>query len=235
MLQQLSVVAVPTLLALAAASAALGANGRESAQPTATVTSHEGVTIASPARQERLTRWVVATTGNEARYRVREQLVGMDLPNDAVGRTAQVSGALIIGSDAKIRDGSSFTVDLGSLRSDQDRRDNYVRRNTLQTDSFPKAVFVPTAFQGLPATLPASGDMTFQLTGDLTIHGVTKPATWQVKATRAASGAISGTATTNFKFAEFNMSMPRVARVLSVDDKITLEYDFTLEPQPVTR
>jgi polyisoprenoid-binding protein YceI len=235
MLQQLSVIVLPALVALTAARELTPSN-RIWVDPLVAVhaptQAHEANTWALQAPQARTTRWVVAPTGNEARYRVREQLAGMDLPNDAVGKTSQVTGALILGSDGKIvRDGSSFTVDLASIKSDQDRRDNYVRRNTLKTDSFPTAVFVPTAFQGLPTTLPTSGEMTFQLTGDLTVGGVTKPATWQVKATRAASGAISGTATTNFKFAEYNIATPRVARVLSVDDNITLEYDFTLVPE----
>jgi len=77
--------------------------------------------------------------------------------------------------------------------------------------------------------------MTFELTGDLTIHGVTKPATWQVKAARNATGAVTGTATTSFKFAEFGIATPKVARVLSVDDNITLEYDFNLILQAATK
>jgi hypothetical protein len=35
-------------------------------------------------------RFVVAPSGDEVRYRVREQLVGVDLPNDAVGETAEL-------------------------------------------------------------------------------------------------------------------------------------------------
>ena len=35
---------------------------------------------------------VVAPEGNEVRYRVREQLAGFDLPNDAVGATGHVTG-----------------------------------------------------------------------------------------------------------------------------------------------
>ncbi len=230
MLQHLSVIALPVALSFAAAVATRPATAshHETQALVATAASHEG---ASNSTQARATRWVIAATGNEARYRVREQLVGFDLPNDAVGKTSQMTGALILGADGKIiREGSSFTVDLASIKSDNDRRDGYVRRNTLRTDSFPTAVFVPTEFAGLPATLPTTGDATFQLTGDLTIHGVTKPATWQVKARRNASGSVSGTATTNFKFGDFNMTLPRAARVLSVDDSITLEYDFTLEP-----
>ena len=235
MLQPLSVVAVPTVLTLAFAVAPGQWNSPragDSPARIATATNHEATCITAFVPQTRDTRWVVATTGNEARYRVREQLAGVEFPSDAVGKTSQVTGAIVIGADGQIiREGSSFTVDLASIQSDNQRRDGYVRRNTLQTDSFPKAVFVPTLAQGLPAARPATGDIAFQLTGELTIHGVTRPATWQVKATRTASGAVSGTATTNFKFGDFGMRIPRVGRVLSVDDSITLEYDFTLAPQ----
>lgn len=177
-------------------------------------------------------RFVLAIGGNEARYRVREQLVGFDLPNDAIGKTSQVEGSILIGADGKlVRDSSRFTVDLKTLESDQTRRDGFIKRNTIQTDSFPNAVFIPSAAQGLPAVLPASGDLAFTLTGDMTIHGVTRPTTWNVKAKRIASGAVTGTATTEFKFGDFGMTIPKVGRVVSVDDRIILEYDFHMVPQ----
>jgi hypothetical protein len=37
-------------------------------------------------------RYSVAPDGNEARYRVREQLMHHDLPNDAVGKTSAITG-----------------------------------------------------------------------------------------------------------------------------------------------
>ena len=238
MLQQLSVVAVPLALAVTAiAGPSRLANPGSNAQPGvfATVTTQLGATetpLAIAPLQAKALRYAVAPTGNEARFRVREQLVGVDFPNDAVGKTSQIAGAIVVGPDGKIvREGSSFTVDLTNLVSDNARRDNYVRRNTLVTDSFPKAVFVPTSAKGLPATLPATGETTFELVGDLTVRGVTRPVTWQVKATRAAAGAVTGSATTSFPFAEFGLTIPKVGRVLSVDDKITLEYDFNLVPE----
>ena len=193
-------------------------------------TSGSVVTATEQARAPM--RFVLAIDGNEARYRVREQLVGIDLPSDAIGKTSRVEGSLLIGADGKlVRDSSRFTVDLKTLESDQARRDGFIKRNTIQTDSFPNAVFVPTASQGLPAVLPATGDLAFTLTGDMTIHGVTRPTTWQVKAKRIASGAVTGTATTEFKFGDFGMTIPKVGRVISVDDRIVLEYDFNLVPQ----
>ena len=90
-------------------------------------------------------RLVLAPTGNAARYRVREQLVGHDLPNDAVGETQKLTGAISIDSNGKlIRDASKFTVDAGSFVSDKDRRDGFVRGRLLGADEYPTIVFVPT-------------------------------------------------------------------------------------------
>jgi hypothetical protein len=41
---------------------------------------------------------------------------------------------------------------------------------------------------------------------------------------------VVGTATTRFPFGRFDLEIPRVRSVLSVDDDIRLEYDFRFEP-----
>lgn len=175
-------------------------------------------------------RYVVAAEGNEARYRVREQLARVSFPSDAVGVTSAIEGAIAVSTDgAIVRDASRFTIDLASLRSDSDRRDNYVRRRTLETESHPAAVFVPREFHGLAFPLPAAGEITFRLVGDLTIRGVTRPVTWEVTA-RTGGGVLAGRATTSFTFADFGLTKPSVASVLSVEDEIRLEYDFRLAP-----
>ena len=48
----------------------------------------------SAASQSAALRYTLAPTGNEARYRVREQLVGHDLPNDAIGETKLLAGSI---------------------------------------------------------------------------------------------------------------------------------------------
>jgi len=176
-------------------------------------------------------RLVTAHHGNTARYRVREQLARLDFPNDAVGETTSITGTLVLDDrGAVVRQESRFEVDLSTLKSDSDRRDNYIRRRTLQTDTYPKAVFVPTALRGAPNPLPTSGEFTFKLEGELTIRDVTRPVTWDVTA-RASQGGYTGTAVTEFTFGTFNLEIPRVASVLSIRDNIRLEYDFHLVPQ----
>lgn len=173
----------------------------------------------------------VAPTGNEVRYRIREQLVRVDLPNDAIGKTSEISGGIGVGTDGKIiPTESKFVVNVGSLKSDRDRRDGYVRGRVLETDQYPTVEFTPTGFRGLPAKLPTSGSHTFDVTGNLTVRGVTKPTTWRMTA-EAKNGQVTGNAYTLFTFADFNMQQPRVPIVLSVADTIRLEYDFTLVPK----
>jgi polyisoprenoid-binding protein YceI len=106
---------------------------------------------------------------NEVRYRVREQLVRLTLPSDAVGATHEVTGMIVINPDGTIvPDESKVRVNLRTLASDDSRRDGFLRRRTLQTDRFPFAEFVPLEVQGLPSPLPESGEVTFRLVGDLT-------------------------------------------------------------------
>jgi len=185
-------------------------------------------TQTSPASEGGLSTYVLVPENSEARYRVTEQLANVSLPNDAIGRTKQVSGSVTINPDGTLDTANSnFTVDLSTLQSDEGMRDNFVRRNVLQTDQFPTAAFVPTGISGLTLPLPDAGQVSFQLTGDLTIRDVTKPVTWDVTGAIQGDEAV-GTAVTSFTFADFNLTQPRVPVVLSIEDDITLEVDLTL-------
>src|SRR5215213_173646 len=171
-------------------------------------------------------RFVVAPTGNEARYRVREQLAGFDLPNDAVGATTDITGRIVVEPNGKVvKDSSKIVVQLTGLKSDKSRRDGYLQRRTLETEKFPQVELVPLTFEGLSAPIPTGATKTFSLVGDLTIHGVTRPTTWQVTA-KADGKDVIGKAVTAFTFKDVGLDQPRVSAVLSVSDTIRLEYDF---------
>lgn len=161
-----------------------------------------------------------------ARYLVREQLARLDLPNDAIGETSDVGGSITFNADGSVAsNASTITVDLTTLQSDEDRRDRYLRTRSLQSDTFPTAEFVIQETPGLPWPLPAEGEATFQIVGDMTLHGVTRPLTWDASA-RFNDNSVSGQAQTSFTFEEFDMDVPSVSVVLSVGNDIRLEIDF---------
>jgi polyisoprenoid-binding protein YceI len=176
------------------------------------------------------------TTGTTARYKVREQLAGINFPSDAVGTTEAVTGAIVVKPDGSIDAAlSKITVDLKTLTSDQQMRDGFVQNRTLETGKFPTLEFVPKRAVGLPAPLPAGmqAQAGFQLIGDMTLHGVTKEATWNVVAT-FGNEAIGGRATTTIDFASYGMTKPSLARLVSVEDKIDLEIEFRCKRTVVT-
>lgn len=171
---------------------------------------------------------------SEARFRAREQLVGRTLPNEAVGSTPNVSGEIAIGHDGAIAgERSIVTVDLRTLKSDESRRDNWIQRNTLQTQQFPTAQFVVRSAPGLAAPLPTSGETTFQLVGDLTVHGVTRPTSWDVTA-RFAEQEVQASAWARMKMTDFAMTPPQAGPVLSIEDELTIELDVRAVREPTS-
>lgn len=166
---------------------------------------------------------------SQARYRVREQLASLSLPSDAVGKTSAISGMLVGKTDGTIDSTlSKFVVDLSTLQSDRSQRDNFLRRNVLETDQYKDATFVPKQATGLPSSFPSTGQTTFKLTGDLTIRDVTKSVTWDVSCQGQDTEGLCH-ATTSFNFEYFSLTQPHVSIVLSIVDNITLELDADLK------
>ena len=190
--------------------------------PTATAaTSATGVTTVATGT------WTISDT-SKATVRVREQLVGVNLPSDAVLVATGATGTFVLKDDGTFSPDSKITFDLTTLASDQRDRDNFVKMDTLQTRQFPKAEFVPTKTSGLTLPMPASGEFTFKLTGQITIHGKTKEVTFDVVAKRSGNDlTASATATPTWKFGDFGMSAPSVPfRVVSVVDEIRVVVDL---------
>jgi len=195
-------------------------------QPAAVTPS---TAVAGPAQAASTLRFAVAPTGNAVRYRIRELLAGMQLPYDAVGETKDVTGALVFTADGRLVPAQSkVVVNVTRLTSDKERRDSYVQRRLLQTEQHPTVELAPTGLRGLSGQLPTRGTKSFDLLGNLTVRGVTRPTVWRVKA-EFAGDQVKGTASTRFAFSDFEMNKPSVPIVLSLADTIQLEYDFTLK------
>lgn len=160
---------------------------------------------------------------SEAAYFVNEVLASLGVPSTAKGTTKHVNGTLYVTSDGSLAADapSQFVVDLSGLRSDESKRDERVQE-TLETAQYPTATFTAMAVTGYDPTLPEGEEQVLQLTGTLDLHGVQKEVTWEVKAYRQGD-AISALATVTVAFADFNMTAPTFAQIVSIDDKATLQ------------
>lgn len=171
--------------------------------------------------------WTV-TDKSKATIRVREQLVGVSLPSDAVLTATGAKGTFELNSDGTFTSGSKITFALTTLSSDERDRDNFIKTDTLQVRQFPTAEFVPTKTAGLTLPLAPSGTFTFTLTGNMTIKGKTKEVTFDVTAKRDGADLVAtATANPSWKFGDFGMTAPSVRfRVLSVTDEIRAAIDI---------
>jgi len=200
-------------------------------KPAATTTKPEATKpaatkpAATPAPAPANLHFTVAPQGNEARYVVREQLVGIDFPSDAIGKAHDITGMIVVKPDGTLLpDSSRITVNVQTMKSDKSQRDKSIRTQAIETDNYPTVSFVPTSFAGLTAR-PGATDAAFTVTGNLTVHGATHPVTWDVKAHSAGTDVL-GSASTKFVFEDFGMKQPKKAIVLTVMDTVKLEYDF---------
>ena len=211
------------VIAIAALALAVPEQTAAQGQPTAGAPAggRRGGPPPDPTKPHRLD--VAAVT--KARYKVREQFVGIDFPSDAVGSTEAITGLIIVNPDGSFDPKSKLTVDLTTLSSDQSMRDGFIQGRTLETEKFPALELVPKRTTGLASPLPASQQAGFRLITDMTMHGVTKEVPWTVVST-FGNDAIAGRATTTVDFATFNMTKPSIGRLMSVDDKIELEVEF---------
>ena len=213
---------IPAVLAASVFAAACGGSATVSdASPTPTAATAATATAASDAA------WTV-TDKSKATIRVREQLVGVSLPSDAVLTATGAKGSFTLNSDGTFASGSKITFDLTTLSSDERDRDNFIKNDTLAVRQFPTAEFVPTKTSGLTVPLAASGTFTFTLTGNMTIKGKTKEVTFDVTAKRDGSDlTATATASPSWKFGDFGMTAPSVPfRVLSVTDEIRAAIDI---------
>jgi polyisoprenoid-binding protein YceI len=221
------ILAFTAVALVACGGAATVTTATPTATPTPSATPAPATASSTAAAAANGKAWTV-TAASKATVSVREQLVGVSLPSDAVLTATGGTGTFQLNADGTFTSDSKITFDLSTLASDNRDRDNFIKQDTLQVRQFPKAELVPTTASGLALPLPASGTFTFKLTGNLTIHGKTKEVTFDVVATRSG-GELTAKATLNpsVKFGDFGMRPPTSSfRVISIVDEIRLVVDL---------
>lgn len=142
------------------------------------------------------------------------------------GRFNKVSGEGVFNGAQPEKSSIAVTIDVASVDTTSDKLDGTLRDQFFETAKFPTATFKTTAIKTTGAT-------TGEITGDLTLHGVTKPVTLKTAFTGGQPHMINGRyllgfqATASLKRADF--SFPDVAWSAFVGDDVTLRIDAELQ------
>jgi len=118
---------------------------------------------------------------------------------------------------------AEFSVDMTTLASDKQMRDNRLRNDGIQTNSFPTSTFKLTSPVAIPASATSGAQVDVTLHGDLTLHGVTKTVDIPAKAQLNGS-LIQVLGSLAFPFSDFSINAPNIGGFVAVEDHGTLEF-----------
>lgn len=168
--------------------------------------------------------WVVAD-GSQVGYRVKEILFGQS--SEAVGRTSDVTGSFTI-TGTQVTEGE-FEADLTTMKSDEERRDRQFQGRIMNTSQYPTATLTLTEPLDLSSINPQQTEGSATATGDLTVHGVTKPVTFDLKGVRSgATIRISGSMP--IVFADYGIDNPSGGPAQTEDNGV-LEFAINFEKE----
>ena len=193
---------------------------------TPTATSLPATSTSTPTSVLHTFQIVPAQT--TASYSVYENLIFQNKPNnDAIGTTHGVKGSFRVQTGpSPLISAMTITIDLTTLQTDSQMRDNYVRRNALQTDTYPLATFVSVSTQGMPSSYTDGQSIHFQLTGNLTMHGKTNKAVFDVQG-KVVGKSITGTASSTLYMTDYGITPPNLANIAISQNKVLVTITFT--------
>lgn len=170
----------------------------------------------------------VVAEESEAKYSLNEILSGV--PTLVVGTSRQLSGQIMVDTSVKpaIVTIGDIKLDAASFTTDKPMRDKNVVSLILKSDKPENKyiVFHTTNISGVPETLSANQSFPVEITGDLTISGVTKPATFKGQMTWKGDGGVTGSASTDLTYANFGLVIPNFPFLANVDPIVKLEINL---------
>ncbi len=163
-----------------------------------------------------------------ASFTLEEDLRGVR--TTVIGSTNEVGGSIMVdlANPANSTIGT-ILINARTLETDNSFRNRALRSQILKSarDEFEFIVFEPRALGNFSADSVAAGEtINFDITGDLTVVGVTREATFSAEVTLDSETQISGSASVNLLYADFGLVIPDVPSVANVTDDVDLQIDF---------
>jgi polyisoprenoid-binding protein YceI len=204
------------------APGASGQAGNVSSSPVASATP----TTSNPDAQ----RFTIVPDKSEATYHAHQKSFVPGIGAGIDGKTSDISGTVFFDPKNPSRSEiAPITVNLKSLDSGIDLRDQRLHNEFLESNKFPTATFKTTRLQGLPTTPYTDGDdLDFKIVGNLTLHGVTREVTFDASG-KVTGGTLTATAKTNTMLTDFGMTVPDLLNFIKAENKVGIELSFTAQ------
>lgn len=157
----------------------------------------------------------VVGEGSETTFTVREELVRVPTPFDAVIRTTELSGEINLAGGSSV-----VTIDLHTLSSDEQFRDRYIQRVMFPNSR--TASFTVDSIDDVVVSLSEGETITRSVDGTLGLRGIEVPLTFEVEA-RLDGEVLHVLGRTTFTWEQLDIPVPRARSVVSVADEVRVE------------
>jgi polyisoprenoid-binding protein YceI len=139
------------------------------------------------------------------------------------GKTSDVNGTIVADPANPAASSVQININIDSLDTGVGLRNKEMRERYLETTKFGTATFKSVSVTG-PASIAPKVPAEITVTGDLTLHGVTKRMTIPVRVVLISDGRIH--ATTNFKIhmPDYGIAVPHNVLV-TVNDEVPVRLD----------
>jgi polyisoprenoid-binding protein YceI len=159
------------------------------------------------------------------RYAVQEIFAGQPV-STAVGTTRQIAGDVLLNrEDFAQSEVGTIVINVEQFESDSGLRDRRIRREYLESSTYPEATFVPRELLNFPTEIVEGNAYTFTMVGDLTVKTTTLPVTWTVTATLNGD-TLSGSANTMISMLDYHIGPINIAGFVETADEVQLTFEF---------
>lgn len=194
------------------------------AQAPANSAADSGSVEAESAQAE----FSIVAAESKASFTLQEDLRGVR--TTVVGSTTEVGGRIMVNRlNPSASTIGAILVNARTLETDNNFRNRALRSQILKSaqDEHEFIVFEPRTLGNFSADSVAVGEtISFEVTGNLTVVGVTRSVTFSVSVTLDSEAQLSGSASVNLLHGDFGLVIPDVPSVANVTDDVDLTLEF---------
>ena len=188
------------------------------------------LTVAAYAAPSMASVWEVDATHSSAGFAIKHMMV-----STVKGQFAKVSGTINLDDKNPTKSTVELTIDPATIDTHEPKRDGHLKSpDFFDVGKYPTITFKSTKIE-------KAGKGKFKVTGDLTMHGVTKPVTLAVDGPAPAiknmmggmSSGVSASGKINRKDWGLTWNKPlEAAGGVLVGDEVTLDVNLELAQKP---
>lgn len=170
----------------------------------------------------------IAAAESLASFTLEEDLRGVR--TTVIGSTSEVGGSIMVDlANPSASSIGAIVINARTLETDNSFRNRALRSQILRSaqDEYEFIIFEPRALGNWSAENVALGEsVSFDVTGDLTVAGVTRSVTFAATVELESETQLSGSATVNLLHGDFGLVIPDVRSVANVTDDVDLTLEF---------